>query len=286
MAFDEIIAQRCSHAIDLLYVDSWQDELQRFRSHLAFRGLSNSAYDLQTSLMRLGGPFAELERHLLRNFRKYARRADADESYSDWKWPTIGQHYGLPTRLLDWTYSPFAELHFATSSIEKFDCDGAIWRVDYTKAHRQLPEALKEQQSYSGSDVFTIGMIDRAASTLAHFDTLATEPFAVFFEPPSLDDRIVNQFALFSVLSTPLLTFDAWLSQNRELCRRIIIPGRVKWEIRDKLDQANLTERVFFPGLDGLAAWLRRHYSPRIQGALANAPLRPNSQEAAGERQP
>jgi hypothetical protein len=82
----------------------------------------------------------------------------------------------------------------------------------------------------------------------------------IFFEPPSLDARIVNQFALFSVMSSPTGRLDRWLAHYPELCRRIIIPARLKWEVRDKLDQANITERVLFPGLDGLSRWLKRHY--------------------------
>jgi hypothetical protein len=58
-------------------------------------------------------------------------------------------------------------------------------------------------------------------------------------------------------------TLDAWLRQHPALFRRIIIPTALKWEVRDKLDEANVTERVLFPGLDGLSRWLRRYYTPR-----------------------
>ncbi|MBF0647163.1 FRG domain-containing protein, partial [Desulfuromonas acetoxidans] len=53
--------------------------------------------------------------------------------------------------------------------------------------------------------------------------------------------------------------------QHPELWQKIIIPAELKWEIRDKLDQANITERVLFPGLDGLSHWLKRHYSPKSE---------------------
>jgi hypothetical protein len=78
-----------------------------------------------------------------------------------------------------------------------------------------------------------------------------------------MDDRIVNQFALFSVLPNAARAVDDWLEKHPSLFRRIIIPAEMKWEFRDKLDQCNITERVLFPGLDGLSAWLWRHYSPK-----------------------
>jgi hypothetical protein len=80
-----------------------------------------------------------------------------------------------------------------------------------------------------------------------------------------MDDRIVNQYALFSVISDPTLGLDNWFDSHPDICRKIVIPAALKWEVRDKLDQCNLTERVLFPGLDGLSTWLKRHYSPSGQ---------------------
>jgi hypothetical protein len=91
----------------------------------------------------------------------------------------------------------------------------------------------------------------------------AGEPYVLFLEPPSLDDRIVNQFALMSMMSSAEAQFEEWLERHPGLYRRIIVPAKLKWEVRDKLDQANITERVLFPGLDGLCRWQKRYYSPR-----------------------
>jgi hypothetical protein len=56
---------------------------------------------------------------------------------------------------------------------------------------------------------------------------------------------------------------DKLLVSHPELVRRIVVPAELKWEVRDKLDQANITERVLFPGLDGLSRWVARYYAPR-----------------------
>jgi hypothetical protein len=73
----------------------------------------------------------------------------------------------------------------------------------------------------------------------------------------------VNQYALFSVVSPAEARLDDWLEQHPDLGGRILIPAELKWEVRDKLDQANITERVLFPGLDGISRWLARYYTPR-----------------------
>jgi len=245
-----------------LFEDAWMPELNLFRSQFAFRGLSNTTYRLETSLSRLCKGHADLERHLLRNFRKYAHR-DVVEKDSLWYWLSVAQHHGLPTRLMDWTFSPYVAMHFATASTGKFDIDGAIWAVNYKDVHKDLPPLLSDQLDMEGSDIFTVDMLTEKIEDLSAFDHLADKPFALFFEPPSIDDRIVNQFALFSVLSDPFLLLDEWLIDRPDVYRKIIIPAELKWEIRDKLDQANITERVLFPGLDGLSSWMKRQYTPR-----------------------
>jgi hypothetical protein len=101
---------------------------------------------------------------------------------------------------------------------------------------------------------------------LQKFDALSRDPFVVFLEPPAIDRRILNQFALFALMSSAEAKFGKWLDAHSGLCRRVVVPASLKWEIRDKLDQANVNERVLYSGLDGLSRWLARYYTPAAQG--------------------
>ncbi len=257
---------------DILFKGWFNEKIGRYRAPQVFRGLSDSTYKLTTTLMRLEGPYKKLESHLLINFRRYSG-VELVKFDSIWYWMTLAQHHGLPTRLLDWTYSPLIAAHFVTADIQKFNIDGVIWVVDFSKTREFLPNTLKAEANKINSAVFPIESIDNVitgdtesltniSAALANIESMSESPFVVFVEPPSINDRIRNQFALFSFMSDPTVCLDDWLLQQNipGLWRKIIIPASLKSEIRDKLDRSNISERTLFPGLDGTSKWLARHY--------------------------
>ena len=93
------------------------------------------------------------------------------------------------------------------------------------------------------------------------FENYQKEPFCLFLEPSSISDRIVNQYALFSTVSDPNILISDIIAKYPDLAVKIIIPAKVKLEIRDKLDYINISERLLYPGLDGLCKWITRRYS-------------------------
>ncbi len=163
-------------------------------------------------------------------------------------------------------------LHFSTADFTKYHKDGMIWAINYVDTKAYLPDQLSLAIEEEGSHIFTAEMLERVVTSLPELGLLKKDEFAVFFEPPSIDDRIVNQYAVFSMMSDPNLMISDWLKGRKVRYFKIIVPGHLKWEIRDKLDQSNINERVLFPGLDGLAIWLKRHYRDvRLEGKIRAA---------------
>jgi hypothetical protein len=243
---------------DALADPSFGRHREHARPTLVFRGLARPTFTNTSSLARLSGDFAGLERHLMRNFRKYAHQRAPGPT--EWDWIALGQHHGLPTRLLDWTFSPLVALHFATASFP--DEDAILWAVDVAGVHRSLPAELRTALDREGSLLFTTELLAEHAAGVAELDALRDgDAFALFLEPPTLDERIANQAAVLSAIADPTVHMHDWLAAHDGTCRAWRIPAPLKAEVRDRLDQAHIDERLLMPGLDGLAAWLRRYYS-------------------------
>ncbi|MEM1337509.1 MAG: FRG domain-containing protein [Bacteroidota bacterium] len=252
---------------DKLFADTWDKDIKRHRSTFAYRGASKSEWKIQNGLSRIGTPYPNLENNLIKQFKKYGHTLVAEKE-TEWHWLSVAQHHGLPTRLIDWTYSPLIALHFATEDTSCFEEDGAVWKVNYSHVHDLLQSKQTAELKKLGARIFNVGALAATIPNLEELDKLHAQNFdvAVFFEPPGINDRIVNQFAYFSALSDPFMTMDTWFQKpyvkGSVDATKIIIPHDLKWEIRDKLDQSNVNERVLFPGLDGLCSWLKRHYMP------------------------
>jgi hypothetical protein len=83
-------------------------------------------------------------------------------------------------------------------------------------------------------------------------------------------------------MSNATVQMEEWLEAHPDLWRAWRIPCEVKAEVRERLDQSNVNERVLMPDLDGLAAWLRRYYSPGFTDEIQERGGA--SMDGAGER--
>jgi hypothetical protein len=228
---------------------------------------------LLTSLDRLGGlkpPHSKrnLEAHILRNFIRYSRPHLPTAPVNEWEVLVAAQHHGVPTRLLDWTYSPLVAAHFATINPHA-DRDHAVWRLDWQQVHRafDLPKLALLIEDLER----TFGNEGRAFTPWTLFETsdaadgghARPRPFACMIEPPSLDARIIAQAAVFTLCSDTSRSFDAFLEGHglASALTKFVIPQSEAARFRDQLDLVGIDERRVFPDLDGVAEGLRRYYS-------------------------
>lgn len=255
----EIVIRNWDELQAAIFDGVWDADILRYRDNRVYRGMSDYEWGLNPLLSRVCAHDMTLEKQMLRSFKKYGY-ADLQHVSSFWQLLAMAQQFGLPTRLLDWTYSPLVAAHFATEDQSAYDRDGVICCAAVDRINEQLPAPLKSMLRSERGVIFTLEMLDHIGENFDALKEISSTPFALFFEPASAVNRIANQYALFSLCSDPTCTIDT-LPGVDKCFRRIIIPAEVKLEIRDKLDYINISERMIYPGLSGICKWITRRYA-------------------------
>jgi hypothetical protein len=221
-----------------------------------FRGHSDASWNLEPSIQRGYSP--QQERYLTNEFRVRARsRYGACPSNNDYPdWLALMQHYGLPTRLLDWTYSPLIAAFFAvypdfTSATQPNPPDACIWALGAGR--------LNESQGFEP----LIFPLDATS-----YEPLIVPAFKNRDEPDTVgvamalehDSRIQLQQGAFTLHSirTPINLMpgsDGWL-------RRIIIKSDHVAGFFEELHFLGVRRSNIFPDLSSLTCELKFIHQP------------------------
>lgn len=158
----------------------------------------------------------------------------------DWDYLTLGQHYGLPTRLLDWSNNALTALWFATQS-------------------------AGEEMYHRREDA--VVWILMAESTDFDLDIEKIHPFEVektkIFRPRIIKQRINNQSGVFSIQSSKEIEKKCKLNETDDFSKKLLkikIPRNSFAEIRGDLNTFGVNAFTIFPDLDGLCNYLQWRY--------------------------
>ena len=229
---------------------------------LWFRGHNNTNYKLNSGLHRITSNKEKLrvwENQLYNSFLNYGDfYCKQFHEHKAWNTLFLMQHYGLYTRLLDWTDSLMTALYFAT--YEKKDQDACIWVLDPIMMNRECIGL------YEGEDIRNININILALETLPknilnptrYFEDNLLEIGSFAMIPRRNNDRLVSQNGFFIVQGTRECSVEEEYQGgiNRFLFK-INIPKDLVQEIRKYTLLNGINYYALYGGIEGLCKYLK-----------------------------
>ena len=258
---------------EVVRLESWEEYLSIISDspyqHWAFRGQRDASLPLFSFLSRYFISFnvnpqawAEQEGRILRIFKRKAIHfmdvvPDRDD---DFEWLALMQDHGAPTRLLDFTWSPYVAAFFA---LHNATGEGVIWACNpveiekMKKVDLRLPSGFRKYFLSGGGNFVALG------------------------EPSAMNRRLIAQSGTFLVPGVLDKSIEEILKDYpnpKETLIKFILPAN---KIREKgmreLYRMNITQATLFPDLDGLARSLA--YELEFHWAYDPRTMKPRREE-------
>jgi len=223
------------------------DELQKeWGAELWWRGQSSKEYPLIPSVYRVNRGIRD-EQNLSLRFRQYAltrhEKCPANDDYCSWLF--LAQHYGLPTRLLDWSESPLVSLFFAVE--KNNEEDGNLFILNPREMNRIINNdtALVLSSSSPAHELF-LGAFDDRVKINKNISILSHE----------IDTRMLAQQSVFTLHGNSNNLLE--MMELKDVIRTLEIPKESKPKILSELASLGIRRRTLFPDLDNLSMDLKQ----------------------------
>ena len=260
-------------------------------NHFLYRGLPNSTFKLLPSLFRKQEDEVDGKKIVNNKYRAWADEISILRAFilevsgilsvptnQLCQWAVYAQHYGVPTRFLDWTYNPLVALYFCCHD-QIDEMDGTVWLFHGINYKKFLGAHEKQEENKLLGDIIK-DLLEQKSDI----------EYPLLYTPYYVDARMSAQKSCFLVWGKNEAELEAQLSdekyamkypdasapercygvhQEEALLFKFVIPADRKQFLLRELDTVGINEKTLFPGLDGTGRYIEHKYRFNYNEALS-----------------
>lgn len=223
----------------------------KFQNPLWFRGHTKDEYELLPNIYRkeYGKYDVKKETEVFKDFRRLSKLS----SFNDRELYLLMQHYGTPTRLLDWTESSLVGLFFA---LNKKDINNpVVWILSPYQFNLSLHQ--NAGIPFFGKNTHEIVLSYFEASKI-HSNDIPKLPFAII--PDYIDQRIINQKGCFTIFGSDQTPIEKLVKSAPPYLAKIEIDNNCANEVFSELLITGIDFYSVYPDLEGLSKKIKHEH--------------------------
>ncbi|EKF9248872.1 FRG domain-containing protein [Vibrio cholerae] len=239
-------------------VNNFHSSIGSLHGDLWFRGVNNSQRSLLPGTLWRNLDM-RVEDTIVSEFLCHSPPLLESKPHNPWQQYALMQHYGLPTRLLDWSKSPLIALYFAVSTESKHE--RAVWCIDPFALNRYTvdkdtiftPDSMPEDDGINTLNYLPKCMRNNQSSSIP--------PLPIAIEPPFTNRRIFAQQGCFTIHGTKDTSIDQIYSDNfPQYMRKFTVSNVNASKLLEQLHDMGIKEDAVYQDLNSLSARIVREF--------------------------